>query len=68
MNVLLNRINFSGNHLKAGDGGSGGGGGGLATGAGLAIVNGDVTIKNSVFQDLKVTGGIGGNNNNGWLS
>ena len=72
-NVDINQFNFIKHKVKGGDGLLGGGGG-LATGAGISVVHGDLTISNSIFQDLTVEGGAGGNirnragNNFGFLN
>ena len=56
--IHLNRINFIKNTARAGDGTTGGGGG-LAAGGAISLIEGDLLIENSIFQDLKVVGGKG---------
>ena len=63
--VTLNEVNFVNNSVSGKDGssaskGGGGGGGGLGAGAGILLGAGTLNIKNSIFQNLKVSGGKGG--------
>ena len=56
--AAFKNINFVNNTARAGDG-TKGGGGGLAAGAGMSILQGDVTLENVVFQNLQAIGGRG---------
>lgn len=58
-NVVINNVAFIRNEAKGGKGGSGGGGG-LGAGGGISLIAGDLTVKNSIFQDLSAVGGDGG--------
>ena len=57
--VSLNRINFVGNRARGGDGGLSAGGGGASGGA-ITLIDGELTIEDSVFQSLASVGGQGG--------
>ena len=57
--VVINNVSFIRNKAKGGDG-SNGAGGGLGTGGGISLIAGDLTIRNSIFQDLTAVGGSGG--------
>jgi len=54
--LSIKNINFVSNHVKGGDGTRQAGGGGAMGGA-ILLVDGDLSIENSVFQNLRVDGG-----------
>ena len=54
--LSLKNVNFVSNHARGGDGTRQSGGGGAMGGA-ILLIDGDLTIENSVFQNLKVEGG-----------
>ena len=58
-NVVINNVSFIRNQSKGGDG-ENGAGGGLGAGGGIALMDGSLTIRNSIFQDLTAVGGKGG--------
>ncbi len=65
--VSLNSINFVKNIAKGGDGDRGAGGG-VGVGGAITMTTGDLTINNSVFQDLEARGGQGGEPaEGGWI-
>ena len=57
--VVINNVSFIRNKAEGGDG-TNGAGGGLGTGGGISLIAGDLTIRNSIFQDLTAVGGSGG--------
>ena len=57
--ISLNRINFIGNRARGGNGGLSAGGGGASGGA-ITLIDGELTIEDSVLQTLAANGGTGG--------
>ena len=58
-NVVINNVSFVRNQAKGGDGKKGAGGG-FGAGGGISLIAGDLTIRNSIFQDLDAVAGRGG--------